>query len=79
MSEEKKEEEGKVPEEVEIGIKFNPKTGNIAIRGVIKNEIIALYMLEKAKDMVKALNMPRPSSIIKPKGSIMDFVRRGKK
>ena len=74
---ENKEEE--IPlEEVELDIKLNLKTRNIQIRGVIKNEMLALYMLEKAKDMIKVLNMSQPSPIIRPKGGILSFVR-GKK
>lgn len=67
-----------IGEEIEIAVRYNLKTGNIQIKGVIHNEIMALYMLEKAKDMVKGINRPQASSIVKPKG-IMNFVRRGKK
>jgi len=74
--EEKKEEAPK--EEIEVAVRYNFKTGNIQIKGVINNEIMCLYLLEKAKDMVKSINKPKASPIAKPKGEIMNFVR-GKK
>lgn len=78
MAEEIKGKEENSQKEIEIAVRYNLKTGNIQIEGIIKNEIMALYLLEKAKDMVKELNRPQPSQIVKPKGGIMDFVR-GKK
>ena len=75
VEESQAKKENKLPEELEIAIKFTVKTGNIQVKGVIHNEMLALYMLEKAKDLVKAINRPQPPLIQKPKGGLLNFVR----
>ena len=53
------------------------KANGMAISGCVKNEMAALYMLEKGKDMIKQINRPQIAQAkIMPKKGIMDFVRR---
>lgn len=73
MSEEVKEE----LQDVILEIRLKPDCSFKINGAVIHNEPIALYMLEKAKDMIKAenlmLQMKAQSKIVKP--GIMDFVK----
>ena len=49
----------------------------IGVKGIVKNEMAALYMLEKAKDLIKRINAPQISTAkIVPKGGILNFARR---
>ena len=47
----------------------------INVSGPIKNEPIALWLLEKAKDIVKASNIQDQQPKIQPARGIMNFVR----
>ena len=67
------------PDEFELKIKYNTITGEIAIDGPIKNEMLCLWLLEKSKDICKAFSQKKPSELIPPRGGMMDFVRRNKR
>jgi hypothetical protein len=48
----------------------------IRVDGPIKNEPIALFMLEKAKDVIKAHNIMANQPKIQKPGGILNFARR---
>ena len=84
MSEEK-EEIKEVAPDPELDKKKNPflmielmEDGyNIKVGGIIMDERIAFFLLEKAKDVIKAYNLrQRQPNIVQPKGGIMNFARR---
>lgn len=62
------------PKEVTLTIVLDEK-GQVNVNGPLKNEAICIWLLEKAKDTIKAFNMQNPSKIVKPQGGIMNFVR----
>lgn len=47
-----------------IVITFTPKTGHINVEGPVNNEMLSLWMLEKAKDAVKDQHIPK--KLVKP-------------
>jgi hypothetical protein len=52
----------------------------IKVDGPIRNEMLCVYLLDKAKDIVKISNMQQGSTTIhRPGHGIIDFIRRGKK
>jgi len=66
-------------ESIEISIKII-EDGSLKIDGkVINNEPLALWMLDKAKDLIKGHNLnnflKEQSKVIKPKGGLMNFAR----
>jgi len=63
----------KIDKDVVLTITLN-KDG-IGVIGPINNEPIALYLLEKAKDIVKAHNLMAGQPKIQPANGIMGFVR----
>lgn len=71
MPEETKPE---APQELMIQIRFNQD--GFAVTGeVIKNEPMALYLIEKAKDTIKAYHVKQNAPVIR-KGGVMNFARK---
>lgn len=79
-----KEDEGMIgdetPESVTLVIEFK-SDGKINVNGPITNEMLSFFMLEKAKDIIKAHNIglaikERQSKIQPVHGGIMNFARR---
>jgi hypothetical protein len=57
-----------------LTITFNDE--GIRVDGPIKNKPIVLFMLEKAKDVIKAHNILAAQPKIQKPGGILNFVRR---
>ena len=58
------------------------ETEQINVSGSIGDEMMAFYLLEKAKDVIKAFNIRRnmeANKIVPAKGGIMNFVKRMKR
>lgn len=71
MPEENKEQ---APPELVMQIRLNQD--GFAVTGeVVKNEPMALYMLEKAKDTIKAYHLKQNAPVIQ-KGGVMGFARK---
>jgi hypothetical protein len=71
-----KKEEVNAPVDFELRIKFSPD-GQISLNGHLENEILCIYILEKAKDIVKGYNLQQKlnaQKIVKPHG-MMNFAR----
>jgi len=62
-----------------LTIKFTPPS-KVEVNGILTEEMICFYMLEKAKDLIKANNlrlmMEQRNKIIPAKHGIIDFIRR---
>lgn len=67
-----------VPEKVSLVIEWT-KDGKINVSGPITNEMLSFYLLERAKDIIKAHNLQLAfkanQSKIVPAHGIVDFVR----
>ena len=70
--------ETKKPENLELHIIFKPD-GDINVNGCIKNEPMSLWMLDKAKDIIKSYHLQKAAEAqqnkIQSARGIMDFVR----
>lgn len=52
-------------------------SNGVKVDGPIKNEPLALWMLDKAKDIIKIHNIQASEPVIhKPSHGILDFVRK---
>lgn len=72
-----KEGEGMVQEKHEdIKLTITLDSSGIRVDGPINNEMLSLYLLSKATDIVKAHNIMKSAPIIeKPRGGILSFAR----
>lgn len=73
-AEPKRPEEG---QDIVLTIIITPE-GKVNVNGPITNEPLSFWLLDKAKDIIKAYNIQqmminRP--IVQPKGGIMNFIR----
>ena len=69
---------GSQPSDLILTIKLKPD-GNIEINGMLTKEMELLYMLDKARDLIKGYNIQQKlnqNKIIAPKHSFRDFLRR---
>lgn len=65
------------PKEIKLVIELLPN-GGVNVSGILRNEPMALWLLDKAKDVIKAFNIQeqlRNKPVIQKVGGIMDFVR----
>lgn len=74
--EDKKEIVDNGKKEIQVIITMK-ESGEISVEGIIANEPLAFWMLDKAKDIIKLYNIKQAQKqqIIQPKGGIMNFVR----
>jgi len=69
------DEQGKEVPELRLTIIW--KENGMALEGCIKNEVASLYMLEKAKDLIKRINAPQiMTAKLHPKHNILNFMRK---
>jgi hypothetical protein len=64
--------------EIYLHITLN-EAGAINVNGILRNEPLALWLLDKAKDIIKAVNIQVAQDarkIIPAKHGILDFMRR---
>jgi hypothetical protein len=71
QDEEKKVE---IPQSLVLQITLD-ENGFKVVGEVVKNEPMALYMIEKAKDVIKAYHVKQNTPVIQ-KGGMMNFARR---
>lgn len=78
LSQLEKSQEQQIPSQVELHIIW--KERGIGVSGnCVKDEMVALYLLDKAKDIIKKINTPQIASAkFNLKSRIMDFVRQKK-
>ena len=77
MSEEKEEIKEVKPPNPFLMIELMDDGYNVKVGGIIMDERIAFFLLEKAKDVIKAYNLrQRTPQIVPAKHGIMNFARR---
>ena len=60
----------------DIVLTITLNSDGVNVSGPIRNEPIALWMLEKAKDTIKAHNLLESQPKVQPAGGIMNFAKR---
>ena len=69
-----KQEEPK-PQPIFLNITIEAHTGKVNVEGCIRNEPLAFWLLDKAKDIIKVYNIQANQPAIQPAGGIMNFVK----
>lgn len=66
-------QQGEQSQKAELHIALTPQ--GVAVAGCVKDEMLSLFLLEKAKDIIKQINTPET---VKPKNKVLGvFGRKG--
>jgi len=79
-----KDDKAQEPKDLALSIKISQATGQVHVQapgdGKLINEPISFWMLDKAKDFIKAVNrQATQSTLVKPRPSIRDIFPRSKR